>query len=130
MRIITSLFFGAGLSLSLFTPQAASQEHVDLTKAKLLLEITKITVVSREVRSHSGSPSLQAACDPSKKDCEMSEEEVLERKFEEKWWEDERADEWYVKSEYHKYDGSEIWEFVGSTRAKEGSSGFVPRPKG
>lgn len=130
--VIRSLFFVGSLGAAIIAPQAISAEDIDFSQAKLLLEITAVTIVSKEVKDHSARFSIQAVCDESKKNCDPSEEqeEVEERRVEERWWEDDRGDEWYERAEYYKYEDSEIWDLVSKTQAKKGTTGFVSRPEG
>lgn len=110
---------------------AEASKPIDLSKANLLLEISRTEIVSREVKNHGDRLNTQAACD--RKICDPSEEddgELEARRFDERWWEDDSGDEWYEKTEYHKYKGDETWEEVGNITVKEGGAGFVSRPKG
>lgn len=123
------LLFVAGLSCLLSNAQVIAKDSIDFSDAKLLLEIKKITVVTKERTEHSGN-HIPSMCGPKHNECEMSQEDKISaRMHEERWWEDKRGDEWYEKSEYLKYEGSETWEFVGNQKAKAGSSEFVARPQ-
>jgi hypothetical protein len=106
---------------------------IDLSKSKLLLEITRMEVVSKKVQKYSDPVIAQAVCRGDSKNCDPSEEDDREleaRRFDERWWEDGSGDEWYEKTEYHKYDDEDTWEEVGTTKVREGALGFVSRPKG
>jgi hypothetical protein len=135
-------FFGV-VGFAIVTPQVVSAapvdfnqatlaKPIDLSKAKLLLEIIRVETVSKTVHNYADQQGTLAFCS-DKKNCDPSEEdrgELEARKFEERWWADDSGDEWYEKTEYHKYENDNTWEDMGGITVKEGAAGFVPRPKG
>lgn len=106
-------------------------KRIDLTQARLLLEMSRVEVVSKHGAEFAETQARKASCGGSSTKCEDSAEdpELEARRFDERWWQDERGDEWYERTEFHKYQRGE-WEEVGSGTIKEGGDGFVSRPQG
>lgn len=106
-------------------------KRIDLTNARLLLEMSRVEVVSKHGAEFTETQARKASCGGSSTKCDDSEEdpELEARRFDERWWQDERGDEWYERTEFHKHQSGE-WVEVGSGTIKEGGDGFVARPKG
>ncbi len=106
-------------------------KRIDLTNARLLLEMSRVEVVSKHGAEFTATPASQTSCGGSSTKCEDAAEvlELEARRFDERWWQDERGDEWYERTEFHKHQSGE-WVEVGSGTIKESGDGFVARPQG